>query len=569
MKISIHMKNITLVVFTAILLFLNNHLLMAQEFIWAARAGSFAFDLGHGICTDAQGNIYTTGKYEMEANFEDQVLTIEGNHDIYTAKYGPAGNLIWVRTAGGDWGDYGHAIACDNQSNVYVTGEIDGPVKFNGSEITLNSWGKNDVFVAKYNTDGELLWAHRGGGRESDKGEGIVVTSNAVYVTGYFRDTAAFNNDGAFKVFGAGGKDIFIAKYSLNGDLLWLKSAGGPGEDEGRGITVDQQGNVYVCGFYLSEASFGGVELKSKGGYDGFLAKYDPFGNLKWVKTMGGYRSDKAYAVQAGNDGRIYITGGFKQKGTFGNISINAKNEDMDIFVACYTSDGDAVWASKAGGAEFDIAYGLATDANSDVYITGYFAGSADFSGTIINAVDSADIFVAKYKSNGDFAWVLKADGDVDSPVTLPETEEAGRGICVDRNNYPIVTGSFRNNAIFGNHQLQGWGNTNIFIAKIKQAESFDESTFGILNFESGSQVEFYPNPVENILSIRLKGNNDFKVNVKIMNMEGQLAIEKMLNFSMDSTEAIDFTGLAPGIYMMHFTNGNESIVKKVVLIGR
>jgi hypothetical protein len=536
---------------------------IAQEFIWAKRAGLYAFDYGYGIVTDAQGNIYVTGKYEMDADFDGQVVLCEGNHDIFTAKYSPSGNLLWIRTAGGDWGDYGHALALDNQANVYVTGEIDGPVKFAGSSLTLNSWGKNDVFVAKYSTNGDLLWAHRGGGRESDKGEGIAVTNDAVYVTGYFRDTASFNNDGAFKVFGYGGKDMFLAKYTLEGQLLWLKAAGGPGEDEGTSVTVGKDGNIYVCGYYLSEANFHGFHLKSKGGFDGFLAKYDPNGNLIWVKTMGGYRSDFAYCVKAAPDGRLYITGGFKQKGFFGDKTITAKSDDMDIFVACYTYEGDAVWVSKAGGVEFDLAYGLAVDENSDVYVTGYFAQAAEFGGTTIHSADSADIFVAKYKSNGDFAWVLKADGVRDSPAD-PETEEAGRSIWVDKNNYVLVTGSYRDNAIFGNHSLSGWGNTDIFITKIKQQESKEET--GVYNLQSGDIFEVYPNPVDNMLSIVYKGGQNNNVLVQIVNFEGQEVFEKIMELSSGSAEVVDFSGFASGIYLVRFHLGNETIVKKVVV---
>jgi len=116
--------------------------LQAQNFEWVKREGLFAYDYGYGISTDLVGNIYITGKYEMNANFSDSILNSYGNHDIYVAKYSSSGSLIWTRTAGGIYGDYSHALACDGTNHVYVAGEIEGfdtqPGKFKAPELLLN-----------------------------------------------------------------------------------------------------------------------------------------------------------------------------------------------------------------------------------------------------------------------------------------------------------------------------------------------------------------------------------------------------------------------------------------------
>jgi hypothetical protein len=125
---------------------------IAQNFNWAKQGGSWAYDYGYGVCTDNVGNVYTAGKYEMNANFSGTILPCQGNHDIFVAKYSPSGDLIWIRTAGGESGDYALSIACDG-NYIYVGGEIEGNnalIKFIGSPITLNCKNLNDIFLAKY-----------------------------------------------------------------------------------------------------------------------------------------------------------------------------------------------------------------------------------------------------------------------------------------------------------------------------------------------------------------------------------------------------------------------------------
>nr|MBA3705236.1 hypothetical protein [Bacteroidota bacterium] len=144
---------------------------VGQSFEWAKRAGWYSFDLGYAVAADDAGNAYISGKYEKDASFGNARVTCAGNHDIYLAKYGPDGSFKWVRTAGGVSGDYAHAMDCDGAGNIYITGEIERTVKF--GSVTLTGNGSNDVFVAKYNTNGDLIWAKKlGGSNKSDKGLG-------------------------------------------------------------------------------------------------------------------------------------------------------------------------------------------------------------------------------------------------------------------------------------------------------------------------------------------------------------------------------------------------------------
>jgi hypothetical protein len=224
----------------------------AQSFAWAKREGLWAYDYGYGITTDNSGNVYVAGKYEMNANFSGTILPCQGNHDIYVAQYSSSGNLNWITTAGGVLGDYAEGVATDG-NNVYIAGEIEGSNKtitFENSPITLQTYSLNDIFVAKYDVSGNLAWARSAGWYQNEKALGVTCdNSGNVYICGFFGDTAKFGNTFIYGT-GTGGRDIYIAKYDANGNFQWVRQAGSMGRDEAKSIKCDAAGNVYICGMY-------------------------------------------------------------------------------------------------------------------------------------------------------------------------------------------------------------------------------------------------------------------------------------------------------------------------------
>jgi hypothetical protein len=436
----------------------------AQSFQWAQKAGWYAFDLGYGIGTDYAGNVYIAGKYEMTASFGGTKVTCAGNHDIYIAKYNPAGVFQWVRTAGGTGGDYARAIAVDSAGNSYVTGEIESTAKF--GSVSLTSHGSNDVFVVKYNTNGDLQWAKNlGGGIASDRGLGISESKGNIFVTGTFQGKAYFPGS---TFLSSGGIDIFIAKYNSTGDFQWIQRAGGTGNDEAYAASNDSGGNVYITGYFSGTANFSGTSLISYGANDIFIAKYNPAGGLLWVKKAGGTGSDYGMGIKVDNSNNVFLTGGFRLTSAFGSISIKGLNGDSDIFIARYTSSGEAVWVKKAGGNINDYGRAIALDAKSNCYITGNFGLDATFGSTTITGTDSTEVYFASYDASGNYRWVLQAGGitDVADPGRFIEM---GLSIATDQSENVFASGAYRSISTFGSTALSTWGNhTEVYVTKIK-----------------------------------------------------------------------------------------------------
>lgn len=444
----------------------------AQTFQWAKRAGLYAFDLGYGVGTDNAGNVYIAGKYEMNANFGGTYVTCAGNHDIYVAKYSSTGVFKWVRTAGGTSGDYAHAMAVDAAGNSYITGEMEMTTRF--GSVALTSSGSNDVFVAKYDTNGNLIWAKKlGGGGGSDQGLGISLSGGNVYITGTFQG----GNFSGVSLPPYGGRDIFVAKMTTDGVFQWIRKAGGSSDDQGYAISNDLSGNVYVTGFFAGTANFSGSYITSNGGTDVFLAKYNPSGTLLWVKKTGGTANDAGNAIKVDNSGRVFITGGFRYTSLFGTTTLKTSNGNSDIFIACYDGSGNAIWAKKAGGGDNDSGRAIAVDGNSNVFITGNCGISATFGSQTITGADITELYFASYDVAGNYRWVIKAGGMAD--VSDPDRFiEMGLSISTDPYGNVFASGAYRSSSTFGSTTLSPWSShTQIFLTKIVSASSMMADT--------------------------------------------------------------------------------------------
>ncbi len=260
-----------------------------------------------------------------------------------------------------------------------------------------NSGVYSDIFVVKYDSSGNVVWAKSASGTSLDEGYSITVDANGnSYVTGYFYsptitfDTATLTS--------SGGGDIFIVKYDASGNVVWVKSAGGTYYDYGQSIAVDANGNSYVTGIFGSSTiTFGSTTLTNSGDYDVYIVKYDASGNVVWAKSAGGTNEDKGYGIAVDAIGNSYVTGWFSSSTiTFGSTTLTNSGSD-DIFVVKYDSSGNVMRAKSAGGTSNDLGYGIAVDASGNSYVTGYFSSSTiTFRARRLLNNGGYDVFVAK-----------------------------------------------------------------------------------------------------------------------------------------------------------------------------
>lgn len=369
--------------------------------IFAKLAGDLGASGGNVVSIDRDGNILMVGSFSGYANFGPTHLTpVPGSSGGgFVAKFDPQGNPLWATLAGSSHYNGGGvtAITSDAQGNVFVTGVGWGAIEVAGHPVTT-SRGLSDGFVAKLTPGGEFVWAGSVGSSGYDFASSPAIAPNGdVVITGYIDaygggGTQAFL-DGA-TISSAGGGDIFVARYRNDGTLLWARSAGGGGLDIAFGTVVDASGAAYVGGAFCGGATFGSVSI-SGACEQPFLAKYDVNGNVLWVTSPAANDRSRGLGVALDSHQNAYLVGEFHGSLSFGSGTLNTTG-GYDAFVAAFDPNGNSLWAKRAGGASDDFGYAIAVAPDDAVVITGFFYGPAVFDDVLISPDANGDVFLAK-----------------------------------------------------------------------------------------------------------------------------------------------------------------------------
>jgi len=440
------------------------------------------------VAVDTSGNIYVAGDYSGTVDFDPDPVNIQahssanGTLDAFLSKFDASGNLLWVKTWGSGSGrDVAYGVAVDSAGDAYVVGPYRWQVDFNPDPVledthTSNFDGENNIYVSKFAADGTFQWVRAWGpsrviGKGSFGAEAytVAVSGNYLYVVGDFSgDQTDFcpwgtadwhvnhSDPGPILWF-----DSFLSKFDLNGNLLWAKTWGGEGYDDGPGVAVDGAGNVYVAGMYASQninfdpdggpGGLGHPAHDSGSVVDVFLSKFDADGHFQWVKTWGGQGTEDAMglvAVDPANN--VYVAGRFASQdcdfNPGGTPSIHSANNLLDAFLTKFDANGEFHWAKTWGGNGNDDARGLAVDGSGNVYVTGVFTDVVDFDPSDAGIDNQSatelvakDPYFSKFTSNGDYQWVKTWGGSGD---------DTG-GVTVDGADNAYAFGSFMGSADF------------------------------------------------------------------------------------------------------------------------
>ncbi len=318
-------------------------------------------------------------------------------------------------------------------------------------------------------------WAKSMGGVDLDWVSAMTIDQdNNVYLVGYYRGTADFDpNTGSTLLTAVGDWDVFVQKLDMEGNLLWVKSMGGPFNDVGYAVSVDNDGNVYTYGSFSTTADFdpgpGVTSITSEGDFDIFIQKLNSEGDFVWVKRMGGPEYDYGYAITIDTASNLYVTGGFKDTVDFdpgpGVTELMAIGRS-DIFVQKLDTAGNLIWVKSMGGLKNDLGHAITLDDLSNVYVAGEFSDTVDFDPNLgtseLAVVGDGDIFVLKLDTNGDLIWATGVGG---------KTNDEAQAITTDGLNSLYITGTFEDTVDFdpnqGITQLIAAGKSDVFIQKL------------------------------------------------------------------------------------------------------
>jgi len=371
--------------------------------LWANKAGGTSEVLD--ISTDHLGNVYMTGNFSSPSiTFGSITLIRKGTNDAFVVKYNSSGNVMWAKNAGGVSGSSGgYSVAIDDSDNVYLSG-IFGSSSFSFGSFTLsNIYGWN-LFLGKYDALGNEIWAQNVIGSRF-LNHITTDSSGNIYLTGSFNSPTA--NLGSTTLVNFGMEDVFLAKFNSSGNILWAKNAGGNGSDGGACVVTDNAGNVYLSGTFISTSfSIDTFLLPNSGCVDIFLAKYDTTGNVIWVKGAGGTGEDRTGTggLSINQNGTVFMSGSFGNIWCgWNNISFDQYTLIQSgwdpMFIAVFDHDGKTICASAlaSGGNDINFPNAIAADPFGNAYIGADYAGTPFIIGKDSLFSSGEKIFIAKY----------------------------------------------------------------------------------------------------------------------------------------------------------------------------
>lgn len=547
---------IFLTVITCLLFIQVNSQPLVYDFI-QGEGGIANADTRNDLVKDSNGNLILMGDFSGTRDFGGTSITAEGNTEIFVAKFNPSGSLIWV-VNGGDSSSFANTggLTVDASDNVYITGKYQGNFSIEGT--TISTVANSDIFVAKLNgTNGNLVWLNTAGGNSIDEAFAIThVGNDQVVICGSYAGSADFGsvnlNSGVISNINA-----FIAKYNSGGTVLWAIDAGGSMEDRALAVAANTAGDLYVAGYFQgNNAPMFGTNLSSSGSNDVFLAKINGNnGNGLWARKAGGNGLDQTNSMAVNNNGDVFMTGIFYTTATFGSLSVTESSMAGDMFIVKYDNSGTALWVKKGGGTFQDKGNGVSAepDANGSVYVTGLFAGNANFSGQVLSASGPSDAFIAKYNYVGNLIFVAKGSGP---------SNDQGKAVCAGVSGNFCMAGSFTGTALFGPNSLTaGSGIWETYFACV------DGGTVGISESFKDNGIELVPNPIKDICTLNFKNNLNGKCNISVYSVQGKL-VYTMDVFVKDSNQPIelDLSALESGGYILRIASEKYTANSKLII---
>jgi len=398
---------------------------------------------GVGFWCSWQGRLWVIGVQIRNQSSESHTMKASVVFSfLFISTYGVLAQgdaKIWTRLPGSSGDDQGYCVAVDNFGNGIVAGATQG-------SIAGGNAGRYDMFVAKYDSAGTRLWARQRGSDQREFAFGVATdAAGNIYTTGYTGGSFDGNTHSGNNTF----FDVFLAKFDASGNWQWTKQFGFSNNDEGRAVTTDRFGNVYITG-YVRGALDG---LPRPGTADVFIRKYDSNGNKLWSALFGSPDVDESFGIACDADGNVFVTGWCD-----GSIEGNPYLSNGDNFLVKYDTNGQRLWLKQWGTYNKDTGYSLATDVAGNVYLSGYTTGPL-----YGPRLGERDIFFAKFDPSGNLIWAKQMGTD---------GHDQAWGIATDPAGSIYVTGETSGPLDADNYQ----GDRDIFLTKYDAAGNWQET---------------------------------------------------------------------------------------------
>lgn len=435
-----------------------------NSFEWVRAGGGTQNDQTTGLAAIGSTGVVVVGNHGPDSQLDGRPMASAGGLDFFVARYDANGTLDWLTFGGSPLEDLASGVSVDGTGASYVAGAFRSKCLLSGGAVSLQTRGTpgtSDAFLAKYSPTGALVWVAQMGGTADDRAYSVAFDGlDSVLVTGLFQGRATFGESTQLTSSNATVADVFLASYSLAGELKWVRGLSATRGMVAYGVRANSAHEVFVTGEYLGTATIGSQTLASAGDRDAFLAKFSSSGEGLWAQRFGGVGTDGAKALAVDSAGNLILGGYFNATMTVGTNSLSPVGR-RDLWVGKWSPGGTNLWAVGGGGLQDDSVLGVAAGSGDSVYLTGSFIGAFSLAQTSLSASGNAsDAFLARFSSGGSLQSLARCGGD--SAVDLGNAVDAGS------TGYVYLGGEFAGNGTFGTNTITTGQTTNrnFFVAR-------------------------------------------------------------------------------------------------------
>ncbi len=365
-------------------------------------------------------------------------------------------------------GNNGRSIGVDSQGNVYTVGLFMYSMDFDPGpgvySLVASSPSNYGIYISKLDANGNFVWAKQiptlveWGAIELE-----VAPDGTIYLASQLRGTADMDpGPSVLMMSSIGFKDAFIAKIDKDGNLIWVKKFGGPGDTgaEFMSVAFDQNNNVIIGGLFNNTIDVdpgpGVVNMTSTGHQQSFIVKLNSNGDYIWAHQFGNggvYNNSNIRDLKCDPQGNIITVGGFAgvcdfDPGPSTFIMTCSSGSISDGFICKWDADGNLLWAKSMGQSggynHLLLVQGVALDRSNNIITTGYFIGNFDLDpgpGVFNVNGNPFNCFISKLDATGNFVWGKQIAGQ--------PSHDTGNDVAVDMEDNVYIAGSFERNVDF------------------------------------------------------------------------------------------------------------------------
>lgn len=535
----------------------------SPTYVWARTNPGNVESIQRDLVVDALGNVYITGVFFGTVDFDPgigvaNITPSPYGSNAYIAKYDANGNYIWAKNIPINASYGNNSLAIDGSGNLYLTGFFTGTnVDFDpgaGTAFLSSVAGSNDIYIAKYDLNGNYLWAKSIGSTGSETGNEMRTdAAGNFFLAGNFSASVDFDpGPGTTVLTSTGSTDVFFTKYDTNGNLIWARQVGGGSNDDLRDIALDVSGNILLTGSYIASADFdpgaGTANLTSLGAGDIFIAKYSAAGNYSWALSLGASGIDLGTAIKADASGNVVVCGIFNGTIDFdpgAAVASQTAASTASAYYGKYDANGNYLWVKKLPYNTGNL--DLALENNGTIFLSGSFLSGPPSPIDMDPGTGVANLAVpsnlpppyyniwSRYDSNGNYLWA-----GVFGHTCYCSVAGYKAALTVDNHGYIYYSGIF-NGSAFGSSTVDfdpGAG-----VANLTASSSVDNAFYGKYG------IPLTPLPVE---LISFSGENKGEENLLLWSTASEINNDHFDVERSSDGESFRLLGKVPG-------NGNST----------